>query len=99
MRQRGTTMDSHPQLTDVICWTRMQSESGQDIRSIIGRKELERRASDGLFFWGIGNAPSRRTSTLVAESESVDVIFSVMKGRPKLHDVAPTNVLAWGGYF
>jgi len=89
----------NPHLTHLVCWTRMQTEAGQDIRSIIARKELERRAGEGLFFWGVGNAPSRFVKAFVARGEDVDVVFSQMKSRPKARDVAPEGVLAWRTYF
>ena len=53
--------NSHDRLTDMVCWTRMQAESGQNIEVIIARKELERRTGGGLFFWGVGNAPIARS--------------------------------------
>ncbi len=77
----------------------MQAEAGQDIRSIIARKEIERCAGNGLFFWGIGNAPSRLIRRLAAEGEDIDVVFSLMKSRPKTRDVAPGGILAWTTYF
>jgi hypothetical protein len=88
-----------PHLTSIVCWTRMQSEAGQPIRSIIARKELERRTGNGLFLWGIGNAPSRAIKRLAAKGEDVDVVFSLMKSRPKTRDVAPSGILAWRTYF
>lgn len=36
-------------LTEVVCWTRMQAEAGQNINRIIARKEAERRAGGGLY--------------------------------------------------
>ncbi len=89
----------NPHLTDVVCWTRMHAEAGQDIESIIARKELERRAGGGLFFWGIGNAPSRSIGRFAARGEDVDVVFSLMKSRPGARDVAPPEVVAWRTYF
>jgi hypothetical protein len=86
-------------MTDVVCWTRMQAEAGQDIRSIIARKELERRAGHGLFFWGIGNAPSRAIRRFAVKAEDVDVVFSLMKSRPKARDVTPAGLLVWRTYF
>ena len=86
-------------LTRVLCWTRMQAESGQEISSIIARKELERRVGGGLFFWGIGNAPSRSIGSLVSSGNNTDVVFSLMKGRPKVRDVSPSGVLVWRTYF
>ena len=81
-----------------VCWTRMQAESGEGLARILRRKDLERRAGVGLFFWGIGNAPSRAIPALVRTAATVHVLFSVMKSRPKAHDVAPSRVLAWQSY-
>lgn len=85
-------------LTKTVCWTRMQAEAGQDIGSIIARKEAERRAGDGLFFWGVGNAPSRSIRALASEAADVDVIFSLMKSRPQARDTSPTGIVVWGNY-
>src|SRR5690606_6583993 len=76
-----------------------QGESGQDIGSIIARKELERRVGGGLFFWGVGNPPSRSVGKLAASGEDIDVVFSLMKSKPQSRDVAPAGVLAWRTYF
>lgn len=86
-------------LMNVVCWTRMQAEAGQDIRAIISRKEAERRAGHGTFFWGVGNAPSRAIRALASESSDIDVIFSLMKSRPQPRDVSPSGVVAWHTYF
>lgn len=77
----------------------MQAEAGQDIWSIIARKEAERRAGDGLFFWGVGNAPSRSICALASDSKEIDVVFSLMKTRPQARDVSPSGVVAWRTYF
>ncbi len=49
---------------DIVCWTRMQAESGQDLLNIVRRKEIERRANGGIFFWGVGNAPTEQQARL-----------------------------------
>ena len=41
-----------------LLWTRMQAEAGQGLELILRRKERERVAGDGRFFWGVGNAPA-----------------------------------------
>lgn len=89
---------SAPNLSSVVCWTRMQAEAGQDIQEIVARKELERLAGEGLFFWGIGNAPSRSIKELAKSYEDIDVVFSLMKTRPKVRDAAPMGILAWLSY-
>lgn len=83
---------------ELLCWTRMQSEAGQGLEDIVARKELERRAGDGVFFWGIGNAPAVATSTYARLGVPVSVIFSVMKGRPKAVDASPRSLLVWRKY-
>jgi hypothetical protein len=76
----------------------MQAEAGEELVRIVRRKDLERRAGDGLFFWGVGNAPSRAIPALARAGDPIDVLFSVMKSKPKARDVAPARVLAWRSY-
>lgn len=84
--------------SEQICWTRMQAESGQALSDIISRKDLERRAGNGLFFWGVGNAPARAIAALARASLPVDVVFSIMKTKPKRQDVSPERIVAWRKY-
>lgn len=82
-----------------VCWSRMQAEAGQGLDAIVARKELERSAGEGVFFWGVGNAPSVVISALARLGEPVPVIFSIMKSKPKKIDVAPSSIVAWRRYF
>jgi hypothetical protein len=82
----------------IICWTRMQAEAGQGLELIMARKELERRASGGTFLWGVGNAPGTEPARLAREDVPVDVIFSVMKSRPKERDANASELNVWRGY-
>jgi len=77
----------------------MQAEAGQGIQSIVARKECERRAGSGTFFWGIGSAPNRSIRALAGACQEIDVVFSLMKTRPKLRDVSPAGVLLWQTFF
>lgn len=86
-------------LTETICWSRMQTEAGQELDAIIHRKELERLAGNGVFCWGVGNAPSRSIPQLARAGADVDVVFSVMKSRPKAVDVAPSRLRIWRSFF
>jgi hypothetical protein len=83
---------------EYVCWSRMQAEAGQDLRAIVRRKELERCAGDGLFFWGVGNAPPVTANTLARLRQPVPAVFSIMKSRPKAIDVNPTRTVAWRRY-
>lgn len=83
---------------EVICWSRMQSEAGQGLASIITRKECERLAGEGTFFWGVGNAPALLANVLARLRRPVPVVFSIMKSRPKHVDVAPGRTVVWRRY-
>lgn len=73
----------------------MQAEAGEQLDTIVARKELERQAQDGLFFWGVGNAPAKAASLLAKERQRVDVIFSIMKSKPKSSDADPSDLYVW----
>lgn len=76
----------------------MEAEAGQPLSAILIRKELERAAGSGIFFWGIGNALRERVAELVRRTPSPQVFFSVMKSRPRSVDADATNVLMWTSY-
>lgn len=84
---------------EYLCWSKMHAEGGQQLAAIISRKERERRACKGTFFWGVGNAPSSVIGPLARLKYSVPVIFSIMKSKPKPRDTHPTGLLVWRKYF
>lgn len=81
-----------------VCWSRMQAEAGQALAAIIKRKEVERQAGDGVFFWGVGNPPALATNALARAAVQVPAIFSIMKSRPKASDIAPARTFVWRQY-
>ena len=83
------------QLPRIFCWTRFGTEAGQSIERILERKETERRANGGVFFWGIGNSVAPGISELIRRSALPEVLFSPIKGRPRSADVNPANVASW----
>jgi len=83
---------------EYVCWSRMQAEAGQQLEAILARKELERRAGEGLFFWGVGNAPAVIANVLARAKVPVRIILSIMKSRPRMADVAPSRTVAWRRY-
>jgi len=83
---------------EYICWSRMQAEAGQGLTAIVARKEREREAGNGLFFWGVGNAPALVTNALARLNHPVRVIFSIMKGKPKTEDISPRRAFVWRKY-
>jgi hypothetical protein len=78
-----------------FCWTRFGTEAGEPIGSILYRKEMERLANDGTFYWGIGNSIAPGIAALLESVEAPEVLFSPIKSRPRVVDVAPANVARW----
>ena len=83
---------------EYICWSRMQAEAGQGLAAIVARKECEREAGNGHFFWGVGNAPAVMISALARLKCPVGAVFSIMKGKPKTEDISPRRTLVWRKY-
>lgn len=81
---------------DIFCWTKMGTEAGQPLASIVHRKELERRAGGGTFAWGIGNSlgVAADHARQMASGE-LDVLFTPMKSPAKSVDIEPTQILLW----
>lgn len=82
-----------------FCWTKYGAEAGEDIESILRRKESERLANDGVFLWGIGNSVGPGVRRLVELEETPTVVFSPMKAAPKQADVRPVSVVTWSRAF
>ncbi len=82
----------------LLCWTRMQTEAGQPLAKIVHRKNLEREGNGGLFFWGVGNPPAQATRSISATKETIKVVFSKMKSKPKEVDTAPSQTFVWRTY-
>ncbi len=84
-------------LPEVFCWTRFGTEAGQPIDEILDRKEQERAANSGMFFWGIGNSIGPSLRELLRCTPSPEVLFSPTRSTPRREDVAPPAVVAWTG--
>ncbi|MBN9547000.1 MAG: hypothetical protein J0I19_16160 [Alphaproteobacteria bacterium] len=82
-------------LPNVFCWTRFGTEAGEDISKIIARKELERRSTGGIFFWGIGNAVGPSMRVLIARRYAPVAVFSPISSAARAQDVSPRQVYQW----
>src|SRR5581483_5352783 len=82
-------------LPSLFCWTRFGTEAGEPIGAILHRKELERLANNGMFFWGVGNSVAPGMAALVEQAATPEVLFSPIKSRPRAADVAPECVVRW----
>jgi hypothetical protein len=79
-----------------LVWTRVGSEAGEPLSCILSRKEAERVAA-GRFTWGVGNS-SAEIAAFIKDGAAIDVIFSLMAGKPKRHDAEPDRVIRWRAY-
>lgn len=82
-------------LPNHFCWTRFGSEAGEDIITILARKEQERQATGGMFLWGIGSSVGPAMRDLVRIEQHPRVVFSPMRSKPKAIDLAPSGILHW----
>jgi hypothetical protein len=76
----------------------MQAEGGEGLERIVARKNMERVAGDGLFFWGIGTSLGEKIEWVRSRQTTTPVIFSKMISPPKQVDAAPADVLVWQSY-
>src|SRR2546426_10436984 len=94
----GTGPNNWPELPEIFCWTKMQAEAGQPLELILRRKEAERAAGGGLFFWGIGTSVARKLLQMLERGLHLKVLFSVMKAKPKPEDSSPAGISLWTSY-
>lgn len=85
-------------LPKYFLWTKIGTESGESLGAIIRRKEVERAACDGIFFWGVGNSVGTSLSTLKRLTEKGSAVFSRMRSRAKAADAEPSRLLIWLSY-
>src|SRR5258708_5572604 len=78
-----------------FCWTRFGPEAGEPFMDILARKDAERQAGDGVFFWGIGSAVGRALEALITLVDEPEVLFSPIAGAPRHVDVSPGHVVRW----
>ena len=81
-----------------LCWSRIQAEAGQSLEQIISRKERERLAGNGIFYWGVGNPPAVAIRYLARVGSEVPVVFSLMKSQPRVKDLFPDRIAIWRRY-
>jgi hypothetical protein len=73
----------------------MGTEAGETLAGIVDRKERERRATGGIFLWGIGNSVGAAILELVRSCPVPEVLFSPTKSQPRPIDVMPDRRVVW----
>lgn len=84
---------------NAFVWTKMGVESGEALEKIVRRKEAERIAGRGIFWWGIGNSLGAAVRKYArAQGGTLPVLFSMMRARAKPIDESPGAVWRWTGW-
>ena len=76
-------------------FSKIQAEAGQKLEAIIIRKEAERVAGSGIFWWGIGNSLGNDAFEQAKITGTLPVLFSQMLSKPQKKDIAPEEVFEW----
>src|SRR4051812_33484702 len=82
-------------LPRLFCWTKVGAEAGEDVQTIVRRKEWERELGSGRFFWGIGQALGSSVYDAASLAGKLEVYFSPMRSKAKNIDSAPDGVVLW----
>src|SRR5262245_28060526 len=81
---------------DAFVWTKIGIESGEILEQIVSRKNAERLAGGGQFWWGIGSSLGLAVRSVAREQGgSLPVLFSMMRSRPKAVDTKPNFIWIW----
>ena len=96
-RKIGRT-DNPVDLPKYFLWSKIGTESGESLETIIRRKEIEREACNGIFYWGVGSSVGTSLLTLRRLSENSPAVFSRMRSKAKSVDVEPSRLVLWLGY-
>jgi len=84
-----------PAIPSAFCWTKMGIEAGEDLDSIVRRKEWERLLGSGIFVWGVGQSLGDNAQTAAEQLGELAVLFSPMLSHAKNIDSAPGEVVVW----
>lgn len=77
----------------------MQAEAGQSLATIIQRKEAERSAGNGLFWWGIGQSLGLAVCNAAKlAGDTLPVLWSEMLSKPQAIDAFPSGIRRWMAY-
>jgi hypothetical protein len=82
-------------LSPTFCWTKMGTESGEELTAIVTRKEWERQLGQGTFFWGVGQSLGSVPQAAAEKLGHLPAIFSPMYSRPQAIDIAPGEIALW----
>jgi hypothetical protein len=78
-----------------FCWSKFGAEAGEGPRSIVERKERERRRNGGIFLWGVGTSIWPSLLALLEAEPDPRVLFTPMVSPPATSDASPSGAVLW----
>lgn len=85
-------------LPPTFCWSRSGSETGEDLATLILRKEWERRLGGGRFLWGISQSLGSSAQVAALRTGSLLALFSPAVGRPRAVPRKREDALVWNAW-
>jgi hypothetical protein len=83
----------------LLVWSKIQGEGGEPLTAILARKEAERLAGNGAFWWGVGSNVVGTITSAGQQFGTLPILFSQMLGRPHVKDTNPGEVYLWTHYW
>jgi hypothetical protein len=85
-------------LPPTFCWSRIGSETGEDLPTIVLRKEWERRLGGGRFLWGINQSLGSSAQVAALRTGSLLALFSPAASRSRVAEVKREDALVWNAW-
>ncbi|MFC5431374.1 hypothetical protein ACFPTO_21595 [Paraburkholderia denitrificans] len=85
-------------LPPAFCWSRIGAESGEDLATLIVRKEWERRLGGGRFLWGIGRSLGNSAQIAALRTGSLLALFSPAASRSRAPVRKREDALVWNAW-
>jgi hypothetical protein len=85
-------------LPPTFCWSRSGSETGEDLATLILRKEWERRLGGGRFLWGISQSLGNSAQVAALRTGSLLALFSPLAGRARHAPRKREDALVWNAW-
>jgi len=85
-------------LPPTFCWSRIGSETSEDLATLVLRKEWERRLGGGRFLWGISQSLGSSAQVAALRTGSLLALFSPAASRPRAPERKREDALVWNAW-
>ncbi|MDR9057054.1 hypothetical protein FEP39_02175 [Burkholderia multivorans] len=85
-------------LPPTFCWTKIGTESGDELPTVVLRKEWERRLGGGRFLWGINQPLGSSAQVAAHRTGSLLALFSPVASRSRGGERKREDALLWNAW-